>query len=85
MYKPPGAYIRRGYFSEGFCVTRLGAYIWRGLYMDALIFRTFTVLAFITVTKNYWKPTNKLFDFIKAFIKSLVDNCSRFIFSDSIL
>ena len=53
--------------------------------MDGLIFRTFTVLAFITVTKNYWKPTNKLFEFIKAFIKSSVDNCLRFMFSDSIL
>ena len=33
-----GAYIRRGDLTEGFCVTILGAYIWRGLYMEGLIF-----------------------------------------------
>ena len=35
---PGGAYIRRGDLTEGFCVTILGAYIWRGLYMEGLIF-----------------------------------------------
>ena len=50
-YKPPGAFIWRGPFIGGFfCVTSLG-----GLYLEGLIhgwayFRTFTVLAFITVT-----------------------------------
>ena len=33
-----GAYIRRGELTEGFCVTILGFYIWRGLYMEGLIF-----------------------------------------------
>ena len=39
-YKPPpGAYIRRGDLTEGFFVLRFwGAYIWRGLYMEGLIF-----------------------------------------------
>ena len=85
-YKPPGAYIWRGYLSDGFLRYEFGGLMFGGgLYMDGLISRTFTVLAFITVTKNYWKPTNKLFEFIKAFIKSLVDNCLRVVFSDSIL
>ena len=85
-YKPPGAYIWRGYLSDGFLRYEFGGLMFGGgLYMDGLIFRTFTVLAFITVTKNYRKPTNKLFEFIKAFIKSLVDNCLRVMFSDSIL
>ena len=50
-YKPPGAFIWRRLFIGGFfCVTSLG-----GLYLEGLIhgwayFRTFTVLAFITVT-----------------------------------
>ena len=34
----PGAYIRRGDLTEGFCLTIWGAYIWRGLYMAGLIF-----------------------------------------------
>ena len=38
LQAPRGAYIRRGDFTEGFCVTILGAYIWRGLYMEGLIF-----------------------------------------------
>ena len=39
-YKPPGgAYIRRGRFNGGFFALRFrGAYIWRGLYMEELIF-----------------------------------------------
>ena len=37
-YKPPGAYIWRGDFTEGFFAIRVwGAYIWRGLYMEQLI------------------------------------------------
>ena len=35
-YKPPRTYIRRGDLTEG--VTSLGAYIWKGLYMERLIF-----------------------------------------------
>ena len=41
----PSKSPRRGSYSEGrfdgglFCVTSLGAYIWRGLYMEGLIFR----------------------------------------------
>ena len=42
-YKPPGglylAYIRRGNLMEGFlCYEFGGAYIWRGLYMEGLVF-----------------------------------------------
>ena len=42
-YKPPGglylAYISEGRFNGGFFVLRVwGAYIWRGLYMEGLIF-----------------------------------------------
>ena len=34
-----GAYVRRGDLTEGFCITGLcSAYIWRGLYMERLIF-----------------------------------------------
>ena len=34
-YKPSGAYIRRGDFTEGFCVTSFGgAYTWRGLFSE---------------------------------------------------
>ena len=43
-YKPPGAYIWRDDLTEGFCVTSLGGgegYIWRGLYMEGLIFSGF--------------------------------------------
>ena len=36
---PPGAYIRRGDLTKGFCVTILGGLIFRGAY-----FRNFTVL-----------------------------------------
>ena len=82
---PGGLYLEGLFVGRFFALRVWGAYVWGGLYMDGLIFRTFTGLAFITVTKNYWKPTNKLFEFIKAFIKSLVDNCLRFMFSDSIL
>ena len=36
---PRGAYIRRGDLTEGFFTLRVcGAYIWRGLYMEGLIF-----------------------------------------------
>ena len=35
---PPGAYIRRGDLTEGFCVTILGG-LYIGLYMDGLLFR----------------------------------------------
>ena len=36
---PPGAYIRRGDCTEGFLRYDFGgAYIWRGLYMEGLIF-----------------------------------------------
>ena len=36
---PRGAYIRRGDLTEGFFALRFwGAYIWRGLYMEGLIF-----------------------------------------------
>ena len=36
---PGGAYIRRGDLTEGFFALRVwGAYIWRGLYMEGLIF-----------------------------------------------
>ena len=36
---PRGAYIWRGYLTEGFLRYRFGgAYIWRGLYMEGLIF-----------------------------------------------
>ena len=43
-YKPPGAYIRRGDLTEGFLRDEFeglifgGAYTWRGLYMEGLIF-----------------------------------------------
>ena len=38
-YKPPGGLYVEGRFNVGFfCVTGLGAYIWRGLYMERLIF-----------------------------------------------
>ena len=30
----PGDHIRRGDLTEGFCVTSLGAYIWRGLFSE---------------------------------------------------
>ena len=37
---PRGAYIWRGYFTEGLFVLRVwGAYICRGLYKEGLIFR----------------------------------------------
>ena len=36
---PPGAYIRRGDLTEGFFMLPFwGAYIWRNLYMEGLIF-----------------------------------------------
>ena len=36
---PQGAYIRRGNLTEGFFALRFwGTYIWRGLYMEGLIF-----------------------------------------------
>ena len=35
---PRRAYIWKGDLTEGFCVTGLGAFIWRGLYVEALIF-----------------------------------------------
>ena len=35
---PREAYIWRGDLGRVFCVTGLGAYIWRGLYMTSLIF-----------------------------------------------
>ena len=36
---PPGAYIRRGDLTEGVLRSDFeGAYIWRGLYMEELIF-----------------------------------------------
>ena len=36
---PPGACIRRGNLTEGFFALRFwGAYIWRGSYMEGLIF-----------------------------------------------
>ena len=36
---PRGAYFRTGDLTEGFFALRVwGAYIWRGLYMDGLIF-----------------------------------------------
>ena len=45
---PGGAYIRRGDLTEGFfALPYWGAYIWRGLYMEGLIFgifRYFTIL-----------------------------------------
>ena len=33
-YEPPGANIQRGDLTEGFCVTSLGAYIWRGFFLE---------------------------------------------------
>ena len=39
-YKPPGGLYLEGRFNGGFFALRvLGAYIWRGLYMEGLIFR----------------------------------------------
>ena len=39
-YKPPGGLYFEGRFNGGFFALRVwGAYIWRGLYMDELIFR----------------------------------------------
>ena len=38
-YKPPGGLYLEGRINGGFfCVTSLGAYIYRGLYMEGLIF-----------------------------------------------
>ena len=37
---PRGAYIRKGNLTEGFFVLPVwGAYFWRGLYIEGLIFR----------------------------------------------
>ena len=49
-YKPLGAYIWGAIYRTVFCVTSLGGLVWRCLFMDGLIFRTFMVSAFITVT-----------------------------------
>ena len=39
-YKPPGGLYLKGRFNGGFFALRVwGAYIWRGLYMEGLIFR----------------------------------------------
>ena len=39
-YKPPGGLYLEGRFNGGFFALRVwGAYIWRGLYMEGLIFR----------------------------------------------
>ena len=45
-YKPPGGLYLEGRFNGGFSALRVwGAYIWRGLYMEGLIFGIFgTVL-----------------------------------------
>ena len=44
-YKPPGDLYLEGRFYGGFFALRFwGAYIWRGLYMERLIFQNFTVL-----------------------------------------
>ena len=38
-YKPPGGlYLERPFNRGFFSVTSLGAYLWRGLYMEGLIF-----------------------------------------------
>ena len=38
-YKPPGGFFRRGDLTKGFFALRVwGPYIWRGLYMEGLIY-----------------------------------------------
>ena len=45
-YKPRGGLYLEGRFNGGFFALRvLGAYIWRGLYVERAYFRTFTVLS----------------------------------------
>ena len=49
-YKPPGGLYLEGRFNGGFFALRVwGAYIWRDLYMEGLIFR---VLQYSALTQN---------------------------------
>ena len=49
-YKPPGGLYLEGRFNGGFFALRVwGAYIWRGLYMEKLIFG---ILRYPLLTQN---------------------------------
>ena len=52
-----GAYVRRGGLTEGFCITGLcSAYIWRGLYMERLIFG---ILRYLKKKVTFDHPSSK--------------------------
>ena len=51
-YKPPGAYIRRCDLTEGFWCYDVGAYIWRGLFLEyygMLSFKEYEILSSTTM------------------------------------
>ena len=74
-YKPPGGYVRRGDLTEGFlrgayirrgdltegffALRAWGAYIWRGLYMEGLIYG---ILRYLQENKHRKKEIGQSFE-----------------------
>ena len=66
-YKPPGGLYLERQFNGGFLALRvLGAYIWRGVYMEGLIFGILRyVLMEFSKTVPFYLTDMKLFPFLK--------------------
>ena len=66
-YKPPGGLYLERRFNGGFLALRvLGAYIWRGVYMEGLIFGILRyVLMEFSKTVPFYLTDMKLFPFLK--------------------